>query len=266
MADSTNTTNMSGASLSRRAFCASASVAAAAGALPMVAHAAGHPDARLLELGRQFDVLVVEALDAERRSSEAARMAEAQLPAKPETLRVGPEDAALSIKNEDTWGGGDGFYGHNTASSLRKSSRQRDRAHEPIAFEPFKHGDNFADFMGDITGRIVKAMKEPWPEAQARADEIVAAYDAWNEYSEPITAADEAWTVEINGIHDAMEPICFEICTTPARTREGLHVKFRVAHWFHDDRSFNVEDGDTIDGMAINSLGAALAALEGWQI
>jgi hypothetical protein len=41
----------------------------------MVAHAAGHPDARLLELGRQFDVLVVEALDAERRCYETERAA-----------------------------------------------------------------------------------------------------------------------------------------------------------------------------------------------
>jgi hypothetical protein len=257
---------MSRTTINRRQALAAGAAAALAVRATTPAFAAGHPDARLLELGRQFDALVAEALDAERRSSEAARMAEAQLPAKPETLRVRPEDAALSIKNEDTWGGGDGFYGHNTASSLRKSPRQRDRAHEPIAFEPFKHGDNFADFMGDITGRIVKAMTEPWPEAQARADEIVAAYDAWNEYSEPITAADEAWETEINAIHDAMEPICFEICTTPARTREGLHVKFRVLHWYSADKSFKVEEDDTVDGKALSSLVTDLAALEGWQI
>jgi hypothetical protein len=109
-------------------------------------------------------------------------------------------------------------------------------------------------------------MTEPWPEAQARADEIVAAYDAWNEYSEPITAADEAWETEINAIHDAMGPICHEICTTPARTREGLHVKFRVLHWYSADKSFKVEEDDTVDGKALSSLVTDLAALEGWQI
>ncbi len=72
----------------------------------------------------------------------------------------------------------------------------------------------------------------PWPEAQARADEIVAAYDAWSnernriEAESGLVAAREAEC----RLGEALSDIEAAIEGTTARTLKGLLVKARIAH------------------------------------
>ena len=79
----------------------------------------------------------------------------------------------------------------------------------------------------DYGGKVPEM--QPWPEAQARADEILSAWDAWHEAR---GATDHA-----HGVH-AAEARCSELAgeihviwdrmaSMPAHTAEGLRVKLR---------------------------------------
>lgn len=86
-------------------------------------------------------------------------------------------------------------------------------------------------------------MGEPWPEAQARADEIVAAWDAReaeiarrNEVS-GFDAAKEAWEAR----DAALDIIEDEIAAAEAHTVTGLTIKARLAaSW--DERGYRATD------------------------
>lgn len=74
---------------------------------------------------------------------------------------------------------------------------------------------------------VLKVHYEPWPEAQARADEIVAAWDGW--------VAEEARRREVSGVraaekldkehHRLYRAAASRLARTPAHTMEGIKAK-----------------------------------------
>ncbi|MHC2018165.1 hypothetical protein [Methylobacterium sp. CM6247] len=91
--------------------------------------------------------------------------------------------------------------------------------------------DNLPD---DATGVVEQ---HPWPEAQARADEICAAFDRWH--------ADRAAAEKAIGLTDANDQLVAlgkelarldrEIAATTATTLAGLRVKVLVAQDYYEE-------------------------------
>jgi len=213
------------ASLSRRDVTLGAAVVAAV-PLPVMAApvAADHPDAELIALWQRWE---------EARRIERAALARwdtipnaRDLIDTPEALSVQPDDDALGIANlADVTHDGRLWYcvgnpGSRHRASVLREPRRRNRIRPPVP------SDNLP------TNAWAVVSGEPWPEAQARADAIVAAWD-WYE-------AETARLNEASG-HDAAErewQACDgelgiaedDIMNTQARNLAGLTIKARIAH------------------------------------
>jgi hypothetical protein len=72
---------------------------------------------------------------------------------------------------------------------------------------------------------------EPWPEAQARADEIIAAWDAWEAELERarMLSGQEAANELYNAIADEKDEVLAQIVAFPATTFAGAVAKARCA-------------------------------------
>lgn len=113
---------------------------------------------------------------------------------------------------------------------------------------------------------IVRTTREPWPEAQARADEVVAAWDAY--------VAEETRCRAVSGLDAASKAseACLEaytearkeVAATPARTLEGIALKVSVVMGFYDglvDLAEEIELSDyTADAQIALSIVRDLAA------
>ncbi|MBM0206897.1 hypothetical protein JNW90_30760 [Micromonospora sp. STR1s_5] len=117
---------------------------------------------------------------------------------------------------------------------------------------------------------IVRHTREPWPEAQARADEIVTAWDAWNaevrrrRHASGRTAADEAHDQAMRAYQDARTALML----TPARTISGVMAKAAVVMSMYEDSEEDFEDEMRDENTTFNfqlslSLARDLHALAG---
>ncbi|MCJ2125097.1 hypothetical protein MKL11_21575 [Methylobacterium sp. J-077] len=93
----------------------------------------------------------------------------------------------------------------------------------------------------------------PWPEAQARADEIITAWDAWKAECARVRASIEGEETEAEERAEAVEveilALADRVAEMPATTAEGLRIKLRVsAHYVEE------HDGDYPAGRFLNSL------------
>lgn len=222
--------------LSRREAVLGAAVVAAA---PIPARAAGtveaHPDAALIALGQRW----AEAYRIERAAAAIwnAYGDVQEIVPPPEAVYVRDGDDALGIarlagkdRNGRLW-----YYvglpGSTAHAGVLREPRRRNRVRPPVP------EDNLpADAWGVISG-------EPWPEAQARADEIVGAWDGWraamarHNVVSGHDAAEADWTAKddvLSGLED-------EISVTKAHTLAGLTIKARLAQSL-DDRHHRISD------------------------
>lgn len=93
----------------------------------------------------------------------------------------------------------------------------------------------------------------PWPEAQARADEIITAWDAWKAECARVRAAFESDEDEREDRAEAakveVEALADRIAEMPAFSAEGLLIKLRAAGHYEDEH-----DSDYPGGRLLNSL------------
>ncbi|MRI57696.1 hypothetical protein D8770_27915 [Methylobacterium sp. DB1607] len=178
------------------------------------------PDADLLALGVCFDAAEAAYRAACRRADEIE--AAIVLPEKPDAIYVAEGDRALGLEayakeRHD----GRRWYIVPPAYSPRHGLR---RAH-------FRYVDVPATPLDRLPEHSVIARRVPWPEAQARADEIVAAYDGWVaerdriDVESGLAAANEA----ADALGEQLSDIEAEIEDAIARTLGGLRVKARMA-------------------------------------
>lgn len=223
--------------LSRREAVLGAAIAAAPLPAMAAAVAEDHPDAALIALWQRWE-------DARRVERAALSRWDAIPNARdlidyPAALFVQPGDDVLgiaSLASEAHDGrlwycignpGGSTYY---RAAALREP-RRRNRIRPPVP------EDNLpADAWGVVS-------VEPWPEAQARADAIVAAWD-WFEtetarlnVSSGHDEAEAAWSV----CDAALDAIEHEIAATEARTVAGVTIKARLAQSL-DERGHRVSN------------------------
>ncbi len=117
---------------------------------------------------------------------------------------------------------------------------------------------------------IVRHTRESWPEAQARADEIVAAWDAWNadvrrrRDASGRTAADEAHDQAMEAYQEARTALML----APARTMRGAIAKAAIVMGLYEDSEEDFEDEMRDENTTFNfqlslSLARDLRALAG---
>jgi hypothetical protein len=225
-------------------------VLSALAAAPFVARPAfgreAHPDADLLALKARWDALDVAQIEGFRISEELHEAT--TLPDRPAALSVRPEDRDLGIERyAKTRGELDRWYLVESVTSETQSLRRRfwrDVSRVATEADPVPAGD-------EIWSRA------PWPEAQARADEIVAASDAW--------LADRARAFEMSGYTAASERVSEilreqgaverELQAATPRTMAGLAALAAFALRYQ-------EDGDD-DGLLGGMLARAILAVAG---
>jgi len=207
--------------VSRRHFlrAGTAAVAISATAAP-VAVAASHPDAELLALGRQWEESAA-ALDANRTAFDAAEERIEQIEIlEPEELFQQPQDFSLGLIDAHTRHDGRRWYVYDRIDDLRTKPRMK-QDWSQVTKGP--KGEQFCAWVPD-------------PKAQARADEIVAAYDRWQ--AALAKAEEDSGLAAAEAEHRRLETINSDlrerIALMPARTIEGLAVKARIYAWFLD--------------------------------
>lgn len=179
-----------------------------------------HPDAELLALGRRFDELQAAVDAAERRSQALSLERERHTPPMPETLRFTKEDIGFP------WCSPEGeLYMTHEIEPLRRLRcvrcwyRRSDGAR--VTFRELEHDEP-----------RVSIGHEPWPEAQARADAIVAAHDAWQAAQEEVKArfapAEDQVEKEFDEAIDRKDEIANAILGTVPAGIDGLAVQARV--------------------------------------
>jgi len=86
--------------------------------------------------------------------------------------------------------------------------------------------------------------EEVWPEAQARADAIVTAFDAWSAGLDAVAEASgfNAAQAKDHELSKANQALRRKIVTTPAVTMQGLLLKVTVAAWCWHGTKGLVED------------------------
>lgn len=180
---------------SRRAFMtATAATITGTGiaAAPLALHASQNSDASLLAMGREWESLFFEELPMRIKASDEARKRFASMePEFPAALSKTQKDRQLGLC-------------------------------APAVF------DQSPDYDGSDVERLRSKL---WPEAQARADEIIAAWEryladdaaAWE--ASGYSAADDAHGETVSRIADLERRIARGSATTP----DGLLVKARIA-------------------------------------
>lgn len=131
---------------------------------------------------------------------------------------------------------------------LRAGQLRRPQTH--YVDEPFPEGHQLHG-TGDVLARRV-----PWPEAQARADAIVAAYDGWVAEQERIYVASgiEAANAEWEDLDDARAEIDGAIRDATARTLDGVRIKAQLVQ-------LDLDEGTTPETALIAGLVRDLLAM-----
>ena len=183
-------------------------------------------DADLLRLGRLFEVARQRTAAACEACNAAGREADRFMLQRPLTLTLRESDHPLRIYREITYP--TALEGRDlTAGDVEWLRRRMPMMHEVL--RPIRGGERAHV---DHPGRRFEIV--PHPEAQARAEEIVAAWDAWRAdmnriYREHVTpdldrAADEAG--------QATDALAGQIANLTAHTADGFRVKLRALCYY----------------------------------
>ncbi|MGA0594948.1 hypothetical protein [Enterovirga sp. CN4-39] len=182
----------------------------------------------------EADGLLLAAIDRFRNAVAAHNVALAadddameryDAPEFPETLYVRNTDCGLVVPVGYSGRGDERrYFKEVTIEYLRKVPCERVVTHaRPATME-----DGFTE--KEVTSGIdivVRHTREPWPEAQARADEIVAAWDAWQ--AEVERRCDASGRTAAKAALDATQPAYVAardaLLETDARTIEGVIAK-----------------------------------------
>ena len=188
-------------------------------------------DAELVALGARHAILAKEkhiAVDHQCACEDAAVLL--LPPDQPALQRRGGDRLLLESPGRRSFEDSSDIYLEQEIEELRAKPRKRRYI---VDFDPVT-GQTWP--MGTAPAHIRDALQkyEPWPEAQARAEEIIAAFDVYKRGEADIdqrsgfTQAQEI----VEALRAELDAVRMAIATTPAKTVEGLGVKARlVAEW-----------------------------------
>lgn len=214
-------------------------------------------DAELFEALRLYNE-ANDAQDAAIDSLDAAYSRFQELggnPKMPEALLYREEDRDLGLHNLAGYPNGaeERQYPRSAVVFLKQSPRRK-------RFETTRPGTLAEGFtqqeIDDWQANVLKVHYEPWPEAQARADEIVAAWDGW--IAESARRRDVSGATAAKKLHDERHGLfraaAMRLVRTPARTMEGVRAKVAVIMAI-----YNGDHEDLIENWADDATDVALA-------
>lgn len=177
-------------------------------------------DAELIRLGRQFEVAAARETELGAIASAACDEALRHMPERPAALLFREDDSLFRLRRDRGVGvppAGD-EYEWRDIEALRGRTFTR-RVERLVTPE-----DKLPSSAHTIVGG------EPWPEAQARADEIVDAWDSW--HAERHQARVEHGEIAADEAEDAArlvtQALVERIAAERATTAEGFRVKLRA--------------------------------------
>lgn len=182
-------------------------------------------DALLLQLSRQFEAAREREIVACEACNAAGREAERHMPERPACLTLRASDAPLHVYPRIM------MAAALEGIQLKSADIEWLRGRMPMVHEvlrPIREGERAHI---DHPGRKFDIV--PHPEAQARAEEIVGAWDTW--WAEKIRVHGEYLTDALdeaaNDAGSTVAALAEQIAALPARTAEGFRVKLRaLAH------------------------------------
>ena len=149
----------------------------------------------------------------------------------PDALKVRPGDAKLGMTTPSDYGlGVPDTYGERQVEYMR-GKRQVRRYYGPIKLSQLKY---IAAPGRRWRRRLPTRREEAWPEAQSRANKIVAAHEDYKaarhrpEYASGAVAEIED---ELDTYQEKLRPVADAIAATRAVTLDGLLVKSRAIRW-----------------------------------
>ena len=250
----------------RRMMAQSATAAVAAVAMPAAALAAsgGNPDAEVLAIVAELAALQVKLKDGYRRSKDAHDRAMALNPPLPEKARQRPSDVATYGLPPPRDRDGNGFYttfDTHELSSFHPSQPYKVRLDEFVRTRPDPGVDLFLILRTGEHEEIT--LHRTWPEARARADEIVASLEAWKVERELVLDGTgySAIEAELEALQDQESELLDGLVAAPARTMAGVIAKARALTMLYD-RDEQIELGESTDCELAASLIGDMLAIE----
>ncbi|MGE8128926.1 hypothetical protein ACQKQD_18295 [Methylobacterium sp. NPDC080182] len=206
-------------------------------------------DAELLHLGQQFEAARERETAACEACNAAQREADRHMPERPACLTLRVSDHPLNVYPHRMHP--DALEGIQLGTAdIEWLRRKMPMMHEVL--RPIREGERAHV---DHPGRKFDIV--PHPEAQARAEEIVAASDAWHAervriHGEYVTQAlDDA----ANDAGNAAVALAERIAALPARTAEGFRVKLRaLSHYRRNTLLSEITDEPDPDQLLSHSL------------
>lgn len=206
------------ANLSRRDMLAATAALATVGTVAAQAEAGQHPDAELIVLGQRFEELAATHAAAQETNWTDEERFRAAVPPTPDALIKTERDAKLWLCGYFNVGRG---YTHRDIQRLKNGLMRKAPTCEPATTD------------GDFSTNTEEiAHWKLSDEAAARAEEIVAAYEAyyeafWRLNQEMCGASGEALSAAIEDLQPVMEAIR----SLPVQTLAGVAVKAKLAKW-----------------------------------
>jgi hypothetical protein len=262
MAVSENTTSLPKIGAPRRAKftrrsaiatgLATLSAAAAATAAPALA-TAPHVDDELIELGRQLDAVSTQLRGLFARSGALY-----------DQLRASPTPFLPAMERQHS----DAHFGiprpgdrqdpnYYTTFDLNELKQLRPTLPNFVALRDARKATPFGTAPHLLYSVERRAFVDhvPWPDAQSRLDEIIAAIEAWRKIEDQRT---EHFGIpdmerEEEAVYDEQTELLEAIVVAPAKTAEGLLVKARAIKWLYPDDG-EIELGDSTSDRLAESL------------
>jgi hypothetical protein len=237
-----------------------------------LAFPSGGQDAALIELGQQLETVNAQWPKASESVSRLAGVAENQYPPLPDVLRARDTDKPFHLPkpNDGRWykptsGGNSDQPGYYTNFHLNELKQFRPTRQVEVPMKEYQR-DMFdpADLLtvlyleDEVFIKVV-----PWPEAKARADELIAAIEVWRKACRKIDHATGYMKAEreFQRLANQDHALLNKICKIEAKSLQGVLVKARAVKLIHVDEDL-IEFGECTDEVLAASILNELLALQ----
>jgi hypothetical protein len=248
-------------SLNRRAMFLSAAGAAAL-AIPALSRAtalAASPDAHILELFEEIKTKNAKLVELYAKGKLTYKAATANYPPMPSVMRGTPQDLAFGFPKAGDWHTAD-YYTTFHLNELKQLKCQS-RVNIPVSefCDPaFTKAEATVLFAGASTVTI----PAPWPEAEARRNELIGAITKWSAKCRKADKlyGDYALSLTTEKLEDEKSELFDEMAQMQARSLQGILAKARVVKMIHQDDP-QIEIGEANDAELASSLIMDMLAL-----
>jgi hypothetical protein len=256
--------------INRRRMLTMTTAIAIANTSPALAFPSVWQDAELIELGRQLEIIDIQYREASEASSRIHGEMENQYPALPEVLKARETDKQFQLPkpNDGEWyrpvnGGSICEPGYYTTCQLNELKQCKPYQRKETPIKEYRRGMFGPDAPPLFLDDEVLVSVVPWPEAQARVDELIAAIEVWGKAVRKIRHASGYMKAEreYTRIGNKHNDLLNRIAEIDAKSLQGILVKARAVKAIHADEDA-IEFGRCTDEVLAASILNELLALQ----